>query len=127
MKKIRMARGGYILISSIFYIAGIVCMMVPSISPTSLCICGGLILIAYGIVKIIGYLSDDMYDLAFQYDLACGLFLMVLGIIVLGCNLRIRLYLSPGLGLLILLDAVLKVQTAKDAKVFGLETWKWIL
>ncbi len=28
---------------------------------------------------------------------------------------------------MILMDAVLKVQTAKDAKVFGLETWKWIL
>ena len=68
-----------------------------------------------------------MYDLAFQYDLACGIFLIVLGVIVFGCNLRIRSYLSPGLGLLILLDAVLKVQTAKDAKVFGLEIWKWIL
>lgn len=127
MKKVRMARDGYILISVIFYIAGIVCLMIPSISPLTLCICGGLILIAYGIVKIIGYLSDDMYDLAFQYDLACGLFVMVLGVIILGCNLRIRPYLSPGLGLLILLDAVLKVQTAKDAKVFGLETWKRIL
>lgn len=127
MKKVRMARGGYILISVIFYIAGIACLMIPSISPLTLCICGGLILIAYGIIKIIGYFSDDMYDLAFQYDLACGLFLMVLGIIVLGCNLRIRPYLSPGLGLLILLDAVLKVQTAKDAKVFGLKTWKRIL
>lgn len=127
MKKVRMARDGYILISVIFYVAGIVCMMIPSLSPLTLCICGGLILVGYGIVKIIGYLSDDMYDLAFQYDLACGLFLMVLGVIILGCNLRIRPYLSPGLGLLILLDAVLKVQTAKDAKVFGLETWKWIL
>lgn len=127
MKKARMARDGYILISIIFYISGIVCITVPSILPLTLCISGGLILIAYGIVKIIGYLSDDLYDLAFQYDLACGLLLMVLGVIVLGCNLRIRPYLSPGLGLLILLDAVLKVQTAKDAKVFGLETWKWIL
>ena len=122
-----MARDGYVLISIIFYIAGIVCMTIPSISPLVLCITGGIILAAYGIVKIIGYLSDDLYDLAFQYDLACGIFLIVLGVIVLGCNLRIRSYLSPGLGLLILLDAVLKVQTAKDAKVFGLEIWKWIL
>lgn len=90
MKKIRMARDGYVLISIIFYIAGIVCMTIPSISPLVLYITGGIILVAYGIVKIIGYLS-------------------------------------PGLGLLILLDAVLKVQTAKDAKVFGLEIWKWIL
>ena len=127
LKKIRMARDGYVLISIIFYIVGIVCTTIPSISPLVLCITGGIILVAYGIVKIIGYLSDDLYDLAFQYDLACGIFLIVLGVIVLGCNLRIRSYLSPGLGLLILLDAVLKVQTAKDAKVFGLEIWKWIL
>lgn len=104
MKKIRMARDGYVLISIIFYIVGIVCMTIPSISPLVLCITGGIILVAYGIVKIIGYLSDDLYDLAFQYDLACGIFLIVLGVIVLGCNLRIRSYLSPGLGLLILLD-----------------------
>lgn len=116
MKKIRMARDGYILISIIFYIVGIVCMTIPSISPLVLCITGGIILVAYGIVKIIGYLSDDLYDLAFQFDLACGIFLIVLGVIVFGCNLRIRSYLSPGLGLLILLDAVLKVQTAKDGK-----------
>ena len=77
-----------------------------------------IILVAYGIVKIIVYLSDNLYDLA------CGILLIVLVVIVLGCNLRIRSFLSSGLGLLILLDAVLKVQTAKDAKVFGLEIWK---
>lgn len=122
-----MARDGYILISIIFYITGIISMTVSSISPVVLCITGGIILVVYGIVKIIGYISDDLYDLAFQYDLACGIFLIVLGVIVLGCNLRIRTYLSPGFGLLLLLDAVLKVQTAKDARTFGLEIWKWIL
>ena len=33
LKIVRMARGGYILMSVIFYIAGTVCMMVPSRSP----------------------------------------------------------------------------------------------
>lgn len=102
-------------------------MVLPSVSPLSVCIGSGIILIAYGIVKIIGYCSDDLYNLAFQQDLACGVFLIVVGIITLGCNLRLRPYLTPALGLLILLDAVLKLQTSKDAKVFGLETWNWIL
>lgn len=127
MKKLRIARDGYILISIIFYIAGIIYMVVSPVSPLVICICSGIILIAYGIVKIIGYCSDDLYDLAFQYDLACGILLIVVGIIVLGCNLRIQHYLSPALGLLILMDAVLKVQTSKDARKFGLETWNWIL
>lgn len=127
MKKLRIARDGYILISIIFYIAGIIYIAVSPVSPLVICICSGIILIAYGIVKIIGYCSDDLYNLAFQYDLACGILLIVVGIIVLGCNLRIRQYLSPALGLLILVDAVLKVQTSKDARKFGLETWNWIL
>lgn len=127
MKKLRMARNGYILISFVFYISGIIYMVFPSILPLLACIGSGIILIAYGIVKIIGYCSDDLYNLAFQHDLACGVFLIVIGIITLGCNLRLQPYLTPALGLLILLDAVLKLQTSKDAKEFGLETWNWIL
>lgn len=60
----------------------------------------GMILIIYGIVKVIGYFSDDLYCLAFQYDLACGLFLIAMG--------------------MILLDALLKIQISKDARKFGL-------
>ena len=127
MKKLRMARDGYILISFIFYVSGIIYMLMSSTSPLVVCICSGIILILYRIVKIIGYCSNDLYNLAFQYDFACGVFLIVVGIITLGCNLRIRQYLTPALGLLILLDAVLKLQTSKDAKVFGLRTWNRIL
>lgn len=127
MERLRIARNGYILISVIFYIAGIIYMLISSVPPLMLCIIIGIILIAYGIVKIIGYFSNDLYNLAFQYDLACGLFLVVVGVIVLGCNLRIRQYLSPALGLLILSDAFLKLQTSKDARKFGIETWNWIM
>lgn len=127
MKKLRMARDGYILISVIFYISGIIYMFMSSLSPLAVCICSGIILILYGIVKILGYCSNDLYNLAFQHDLACGMFLVVVGVITLGCNLRIQSYLIPALGLLILLDAVLKLQTSKDAKVFGLKTWNRIL
>lgn len=127
MKQVRMARNGYILLSVIFYIIGIVYMMVPSISPKALCIIGGSILIIYGIVKILGYFSNDKYCLAFQYDFACGLLLIALGIIVLACNMRIYQHLFSGLGLLILLDALLKIQISKDARKFGLEKWNRIL
>lgn len=122
MYRLRIARNGYILISIVFYIAGIIYMTASSVPPYMICIGSGIILIAYGIVKIIGYFSNDLYNLAFQYDLACGLFLIVVGVIVLRCNLRIQQYLSPALGLLILLDAFLKLQTSKDARKFGIES-----
>ena len=127
MKKLKMARAGYLMMSIVFYISGVLYMILPNVSPLGICITSGIVLIVYGIIKIIGYFSKDLYCLAFQYDLACGLFLMVLGVIVLSCSRRIMPYLSPGLGLLVLLDSLLSIQMSKDARQFGLETWNVIL
>lgn len=127
MKQQRLAKTGYLVISVVFYIAGITYMLMPDISPPTICNISGLILIAYGIIKMIGYFSKDLYCLAFQYDLACGLFLMVFGVIALVRSQQIIPHLSVGLGALILLDSLLSVQMSKDAKRFGLETWHVIL
>lgn len=127
MKKLKITQIGYLTLSIVFYIAGLFYVAVPQVEPLLLCILSGIILLIYGIIKIIGYFAKDLYCLAFQYDLACGLLFITLGIIVLVRNLSIVSYLSPGLGLLILLDSVLAVQMSKDAKQFGLETWHMIL
>lgn len=127
MKQQKLAKAGYLAISVIFYIAGIVYMLMPDVSPSAICIISGVVLIAYGAIKIIGYFSKDLYCLAFQYDLACGLFLIVFGVIALVRSQQIIPHLSMGLGALILLDSLLSVQMSKDAKRFGLETWYVIL
>lgn len=127
MKKLKMARTGYLIMSLVFYISGAIYMVLPEVSPLGICIVSGIASIVYGVIKIIGYFSKDLYCLAFQYDLACGLFLIVLGIILLVRSQRLIPYLSVGLGALVLLDSLLSIQMAKDAKQFGLETWNVIL
>ena len=127
MKQIKIARAGYILLSVLFYISGIGCLIVPDISPKAAAMAAGIILIAYGIIKITGYLSHDLYCLAFQYDFACGLFLIVLGIVVLAIGSKFNGNLLSGLGFLILMDSLLGIQTSMDAKKFGLAKWFVIL
>lgn len=127
MKQQKLAKAGYLTISAVFYIAGVVYMLVPDVSPPVICSISGIVLIAYGVIKIIGYFSKDLYCLAFQYDLAGGLFLIVFGVVALVRSQRIIPHLSMGLGALILLDSLLSVQMSKDAKRFGLETWYVIL
>lgn len=127
MKQIKFARTGYILISILFYLSGVLCLMIPDMSGKTIAMAGGIILIAYGIIKITGYLSKDLYCLAFQYDLACGIFLLVLGIVVLAVNQKFKGYLLPGVGVLILLDSLLCIQTSMDAKRFGLSSWPVML
>lgn len=127
MKQIKFAKTGYILISVLFYLAGIICIAVPGINGKAASIAGGIILIIYGIIKITGYFSKDLYCLAFQYDFACGLLLIVLGTVVLIVGEKFNEHLLSGLGVLILLDSLLSIQTSIDAKKFGLSTWPVIL
>lgn len=127
LKQIKIARAGYILISILFYISGIGCLIVSDISSEAASIAAGIILIAYGMIKITGYLSKDLYCLAFQYDFACGLFLIVLGIVVLAIRSKFEGHLLSGLGFLILLDSLLGIQTSIDARKFGIVTWYVIL
>lgn len=127
LKQLKLAQIGYIVISILFYIAGILCLVLPDIMTKNAAIAGGIILIIYGGIKTIGYFSRDLYCLAFQYDFACGLFLIVLGIIVLCMNEHFKGYLLSGLGLLILLDSLLGIQTAMEAHKFGLPSWQTIL
>lgn len=127
LKRLRFAQYGYILISVLFYIAGFYCILSHRLSPEKSSIFSGIILIAYGIIKIIGYVSKDIYSLAFQYDFACGTLLIVLGLIVLLVYTRFFEYLSPGLGVLILLDSLLSIQTSIDARKFGICQWYVIL
>ena len=128
LKQIKIACTGYILISIVFYITGFLCIAAPELMQTHSRIIAGVILITYGIIKIIGYFSKDLYCLAFQYDFACGIFLIVLGIVALCIGARFKdSSLLAALGILILLDSLLSIQTALDSKKFGLSSWKYIL
>lgn len=127
LKQIKFARTGYILISILFYFSGALCLTIPDISGKAVAIAGGLILIAYGIIKITGYLSKDLFCLAFQYDFACGILLLVLGIVVLVTSQKFKGNLLSAVGVLILLDSLLCLQTSIDAKKFGLSSWPVML
>ena len=128
LKQIKIACTGYILISVVFYITGFLCIIDPELIQLHSRTLAGIILIAYGIIKIIGYFSRDLYCLAFQYDFACGIFLIVLGIAVLCIGARFKdSSLFAALGILILLDSLLSIQTALDSKKFGLSSWKYFL
>lgn len=127
MKQLKTAKTGYILISIAFYISGLCCIVSPELMGRNGKTAAGVILIAYGIIKMIGYFSKDLYCLAFQYDLACGIFLIILGVVALSIRNPKEGYMLAGLGILVLLDSLLVIQTSLDARRFGMTEWKWIL
>lgn len=124
--RLKIAKRGYMVISALFCILGLVLIFMPDFSLEKIYRIGGIMLAAFGIIKIVGYFSEDLYRLAFQFDLAIGILLIVLGF-VLALNKHILfLPIRILLGIFILGDALLKIQTAIDAKRFGIEQW-WII
>lgn len=124
--RIQAAKTGYIIMSLLLCVLGIVLIAVPGLSALVICRAGGGILVLFGFVKIVGYFSKDLYRLAFQFDLAFGILLIALGmILIFRSNIMLNI-VCVFLGVLILTDALLKIQIAIDSKEFGISRW-WLI
>ena len=83
-------------------------------------------MILFGVVKIVGYCSKDLYRLAFQFDLASGILLIALGIILIIRTDSMMVIMCAIMGVYVLADALLKIQIAMDSRAFGLQKW-WLI
>lgn len=124
--RIKAAKTGYIIISILLCVLGIVLIAVPDFSVTLLCVLGGGIIMLFGLVKIIGYCSKDLYRLAFQFDLAFGILFVVLGfILIIRTDAMVNL-ICIVMGICVLADALLKIQISIDSRAFGIKKW-WLI
>lgn len=122
----RTAKTGYIIISFIMCVLGVLLIAVPDFSVSLLGTVCAVMLIVFGAVKLVGFFSKDLYRLAFQYDLALGIMLMVAGIIMLVHPESLMNFICITLGFSFLADGLFKIQTAIDSKKFGLHAW-WLI
>lgn len=126
VKIMKMAKTGYIIMSLLFGVLGIWMLIRPKVLlPVFAGVFGGLFLL-FGVVKLIGYFSKDLFRLAFQYDLVSGILLIVTGIIAIVKAEQFVLFTSIVLGIYVLADGLLKIQIALDSRIFGIEQW-WLI
>lgn len=125
MTPMKIAKYGYIVISAVFTLAGLVMILYPDPSQSFIGIFFGISLLVFGIIKLIGYYSRDLFRLAFQYDLQFGILLCILGVITLIRHEEAVAFLCAAYGICILADSLFKVRTALDAKAFGIRQW-WV-
>lgn len=120
------AKTGYIIISVMLCVLGILLIVIPDFSAKMLGIMMGILMIVFGSVKLVGYFSRDLYRLAFQYDLAFGLLLIVLGVLLLIYPANLMNFFCIVLGISILMDGLFKIQIAMDSRQFGIRKW-WLI
>ncbi|MGN0180529.1 MAG: HdeD family acid-resistance protein [Monoglobaceae bacterium] len=122
----RTAKIGYIIVSVLLCVLGILLIAVPEFSISAVGTICGAILIVFGAIRLIGYFSKDLYRLAFQYDLAFGIMMIALGVIMLWHPGSLMNFICITLGLSFLTDGLFKIQIAIDSKTFGIREW-WLI
>lgn len=116
----------YITISILSLLAEIALVIWPGASVITICYVVGSAAILVGTVRLAGYFSKDSYNLNFQFDFAMGLMFLILGTVLIFHPGDTVAVLHFSVGILVLVDSVFKLQTALDAKHFGLKKW-WVM
>lgn len=125
---VKEARFIHVAVSACFLLAGLFIMVVPEEITTAAArwiIGAGFVVM--GIARLLGYFANDLYRLAFQYDMAIGAFLIILGTLIFIYPKEIWSVLPLAVGFYVVLDALLKFQTAFDARAFGMKHWWGLL
>lgn len=122
----RAAKTGYVVMSIVFCMVGVLFIALPARSAVMIGRVLGAAMAAFGVVKLVGYFSRDLYRLAFQYDLEFGILLIALGVIVLLRTNGVMDFICIAAGVSILADGLFKIQIAIDARRFGIRDW-WLI
>ena len=126
MNGIKNFKNMYSILTICLILVGAVLLIAPGIALHVLCIIFGIYMIIYGAVKIMGYFAKDAYQLAFQFDLALGIVIAIVGIVFVCRTARVVQLLSTCIGIVMLVDATFKIQTSIDSKRFGISRW-WLM
>lgn len=114
---------GHIVLSVALIIVGVGLIARPDIFISVMGRFFGIYLILIGAVKTVGYLSKDIYRLAFQYDFVYGFILVGMGIVFLCHPDSVINLIGMLFGIVVFSDGVIKIQIARHARRFGISAW----
>ena len=126
MKKLKAVKYAYSVFACALIAFGLTVLIRARVPEHAFMLAGGLLMIGFGIVRILGYFSRDILQLAFQFDLILGIASAVLGCYMIWDS-QAAGHIVMVLGVFFLIDALSKVQTAIDARRVGMERWRLIL
>ena len=125
---VRSAKIINIVAAALMCVAGVLLMALGSMeSVLAQRIMLGILFGLTGFARIFGYYSNDLYRLAFQFDLAFGVFCELLTLLLVLAPEQNYAVLHMLLVMYVLFDGLLKLQMSFDARKFGMKSWGLML
>ena len=79
MKKLKAVKYAYSVFAGALIAFGLTVLCRAGVPEHAFMLAGGILMIGFGIVRILGYFSKDILQLAFQFDLILGIASAVMG------------------------------------------------
>lgn len=113
----------YVIISVFFLALGILMLVRPDASFTVICRGLGILTAIFGALRVLQYFIRTPQGVGQRYDLAGGLFCLLIAALLILRAREVAAILSVIVGIFILIDSVFRLQVALDAHRTGVTAW----
>lgn len=127
MKEVKQFSKSYIFISALYVVLGIVLLVWPTLSVQMICYGLAVAMIVIGISYGIMYFTKDNLEGFLQMDLVIGIVCLAFGIFILLNPTFLSSVLPFAMGIILLLGAIVKIQSAFNMKKLRFKKWYLIL
>lgn len=127
MKSLKKIQYTLTIFSVIILLLGAGFIIWPQVSALVVCYIMGCVILMAGIIKIICYIKRDFLIIPFYHELAYGIFDIIISVILFLHPQDAIIFLPVIVGIVIILDSILKFQTASALKKVGMQSWITIL
>ena len=127
MKEVKQFSKSYIFISALYVVLGVVLLAWPTLSVQIICYGLAVAMIVIGISYGIMYFTKDSLEGFLQMDLVIGIVCLAFGIFILLNPTFLSSVLPFAMGIILLLGAIVKIQSAFNMKKLRLKKWYLIL
>lgn len=127
MNEVKQFSKSYILISALYVVLGIVLLAWPTTSVKMICYGLGFVMVVLGITYGIIYFTKDNLAGFLQMDLVIGIICLAFGVFILLNPTFLSTVLPFAMGIILLLGAVVKVQSSFNMKRLKFEKWYLVL
>lgn len=116
-------KGSFALTAAVFIVLGLVLLLFPGIALRTACIILGVVVLIYGIMRIIDYTKSSGSNSG--VDLLIGIALAVVGMFLIISPTFFLNIIPIILGIYIVLEGIFDIKRAVDLKKAGYERW-WL-
>lgn len=125
--RIRKSKWTYIIASVIFILLGLMLIFDPTTTGRKITFLIGGAIIAYGAFRLVSYFIKNKGEKSVSIDVIIGTVLCICGLAIIIFSNDVFRILSLFVGIFLIIDGMLKLQTAINARRAGISSWWAVL